>query len=350
MPRGHEGEPPASALGPGEYQADHIVIATGASPRVVPGLEPNGESIWSYYEAMVPKSLPASLLVVGSGAIGVEFASFYNALGTTVTLVEMVERILPLEDVEISHFARKQFEKAGIRITTTTTVVKASTRADKRVEVTVETAGVREELTVDRVIVAAGVQGNVAGIGLETLGVRIERGCVAVDGFGRTSAPGVYAIGDVAGGPMLAHKAEHEGAHCIEAIAGLTDEGFLKDRIPACTYSHPQIASVGLTEAKAKEAGHQVKVGRFPFAGNGKAIALGDDQGMAKTIFDAQSGKLLGAHLAGPEVTELLPSLVLAMNLETTEEELIHSIFPHPTLSETIHESVLDAFGRAVHK
>ncbi len=341
---------PAGALGAGDYAADHIIIATGASPRRVPGLGTDGESVWSYFEAMTPKAAPASLLVIGSGAIGVEFASFYRALGAEVTLVETLDRILPLEDEEIALFAAKRFEAAGVRVKPATKVIDVTVLADKRVVATLEAGPRREHLTVDRVIVAAGVTPNVAGLGLEALGVRLDRGFIAVDGFGRTSAPGLYAIGDVAGGPMLAHKAEHEGVHCVEAIAGIAKQSFSKDRVPACTYSFPQIASVGLTEAKALAAGHAIKVGRFPFLANGKAIALGDDQGMAKVIFEAKSGKLLGAHLVGPEVTELIPALVVAMNLETTEEELIHSIFPHPTLSETIHESVLDAYGRAIHK
>jgi dihydrolipoamide dehydrogenase len=288
--------------------------------------------------------------VVGSGAIGVEFACFYRALGAQVTIVEVLDRILPLEDAEISRSAHGRFEKAGIRIIADARVARADILADKRVTATLETSQGREELTVDHVIVAAGVTANISGFGLEAIGVRVERGCIAVDGFGRTDVAGVYAIGDVAGGPMLAHRAEHEGGHCVEAISGIARESFSRDRVPACTYSQPQIASVGLTEARAREAGHEIRVGRFPFFGNGKAIALGDDKGMAKVIFEAKSGKLLGAHLVGPEVTELVQGLALAMNLETTEQELIHTIFPHPTLSEAIHESVLDAFGRAIHK
>jgi dihydrolipoamide dehydrogenase len=313
-------------------------------------LEPDGESVWSYYEAMTPKSLPASLLVIGSGAIGVEFASFYRALGVEVTLVEMLDRILPLEDDEISQFAHKQFEKAGIRVRTATKVAQAKVQPDGRVAITLQAGERREDLTADRVIVAAGVMPNVRGFGLDTIGVRLERGAIAIDGYGRTSVQDVYAIGDVAGGPMLAHKAEHEAVHCVEAIKGIAAHAFVRDRVPACTYSHPQIASVGLTEAKAREAGYEIRVGRFPFAANGKAIALGDDHGLVKVLFEAKTGRLLGAHLVGPEVTELIQALVLAMNLETTEEELINTIFPHPTLSEAIHESVLDAYGRSIHK
>jgi dihydrolipoamide dehydrogenase len=340
---------PVGALGAGEYEAKHILIATGASPRAVPGLTPDGERIWTYYEAMTPKSLPKSLLIVGSGAIGSEFASFYNALGVEVTLVEMLERILPLEDADVSDFARKRFAKAGIRVRTGARVAKLAMEPDRLVA-TLEAGGQAQDIAAERVIVAAGVSPNTAGLGLEALGVELKRGFIATDGFGRASVRGVYAIGDVAGGPMLAHKAEHEAVHCVEAIAGLAKHPFDKDRIPACTYSHPQIASVGLTEAAARAAGHELRIGRFPFAGNGKAIALRDDQGFVKTIFDAGTGKLLGAHMVGPEVTELIQGFVLAMNLETTEEELMHAILPHPTLSEAMHESVLDAWGRAIHK
>jgi dihydrolipoamide dehydrogenase len=341
---------PANALGAGEYTADHIIVATGARPRVLPGLEPDGETIWTYFEAMVPPRVPESLLIVGSGAIGIEFASLYASLGARVTVVEILDQILPAEDAEISAFARKQFEKQGIAIRTAAKVT-ALSRTDKgAVTATIEHAGRREELSAERLIVAAGVQGNIEGLGLESLGVRLERGCIAADGLGRTNVAGLYAIGDVAGPPMLAHKAEHEGVVCVEAIKGLNPHPIDRTRIPACTYSRPQIASVGLTEAKARAAGLAIRVGRFPFAGNGKAIALGEDQGMVKTIFDAHSGKLLGAHMAGAEVTELIQGFVIAMGLETTEEELMHTIFPHPTLSEMMHESVLDAYSRAIHK
>jgi dihydrolipoamide dehydrogenase len=341
---------PAGALGAGEYTADHIVIATGARPRALPGLEPDGERIWTYFEAMVPKRIPERLLVVGSGAIGVEFASFYNALGSKVTVVEVLPQILPVEDEEIAKFARAQFEKQGIAIRTGARVTGVACPPGEPIAARMEGGGVAEEVTVDAVIVAAGVQGNVENLGLEALGVKLERGCIAVDGYGRTNVPGLYAIGDVAGPPMLAHKAEHEGVVCVEAIRGLPTDPIRKDFVPGCTYSRPQIASVGLTEAKAKAAGHDLRIGRFPFAGNGKAIALGEDRGLVKTIFDAATGQLLGAHMVGAEVTELIQGFAIAMNLETTEEELIHTVFPHPTLSEMMHESVMDAYGRAIHK
>ena len=341
---------PADALGAGEYTADHIVVATGAHPRAVPGVEPDGEAIWTYFEAMVPRHVPNSLLIVGSGAIGIEFASLYSSLGAHVTLVEILDQILPAEDAEISAFARKQFERQGVDIRAPAKVIALSRTEEGEVVATIDQAGRREELSVERVIVATGVQGNVEGLGLESLGVRLERGCIATDGLGRTNVAGVYAIGDVAGPPMLAHKAEHEGIVCVEAIKGLNPNPIEKSGIPACTYSRPQIASVGFTEGKARLAGLDIRVGRFPFAGNGKAIALGDDQGMAKTIFDAHSGKLLGAHMVGAEVTELIHGFVIAMGLETTEEELMHTVFPHPTLSELMHESVLDACSRAIHK
>jgi dihydrolipoamide dehydrogenase len=341
--------PPPGALGAGDYSADHIVIATGARPRALPGLQPDGERIWTYFEAMTPKRIPESLLIVGSGAIGVEFASFYSALGSRVVIVELLEQILPVEDEEIARFARAQFEKQGMVVKTGARVVAARNAPDGRLIAAVEREGASEEMTVDAAIVAAGVQGNVENLGLEALGVKLEHGCIAVDGCGRTNVPGLYAIGDVAGPPMLAHKAEHEGIACVEAIHGLAAHPLDKNRIPGCTYSRPQIASVGLTEAKARAAGHELRIGRFPFAANGKAIALGEDRGLVKTIFDAKSGELLGAHLAGAEVTELIQGFAIAMNLETTEEELIHTVFPHPTLSEMMHESVLDAYGRAVH-
>jgi dihydrolipoamide dehydrogenase len=341
---------PAKALGAGEYAADHIIVATGARPRVLPGLEPDGETIWTYFEAMVPPRIPESLLIVGSGAIGIEFASLYNSFGARVTVVEILDRILPAEDAEISAFARKNFEKQGIAIMTAAKMCAVSRNAKGGVVASIEQGGRRQELSAERVIVAAGVQANVEGLALESLGVKFERGCIAADGLGRTNVAGLYAIGDVAGPPMLAHKAEHEGVVCVEAIKGLNPHPIDKARVPACTYSRPQIASVGLTEAKARAEGLDIRIGRFPFAGNGKAIALGEDQGIVKTIFDGRSGKLLGAHMAGAEVTELIHGFVIAMGLETTEEELMHSVFPHPTLSEMMHESVLDAYGRAIHK
>ncbi len=334
----------------GEYAARHIIIATGARPRDLPGLERDGKLVWSYFEALNPDRLPKSLLVVGSGAIGMEFASFYNALGVDVTVVEIMDRILPAEDAEIAQIARRQLEKSGIRILTGAKVAKLD-KGRETVTATIETGeGKSETLTVERVLSAVGVVANIEDIGLEEAGVKTERGIIRVDGFLRTSAPGVYAIGDVAGPPMLAHKAEHEGVICVEKIAGLDNVHPMdRDQIPGCTYCHPQVASVGLTEEEAKKRGHKVRIGRFPFLANGKAIALGDDQGLVKTVFDAKTGQLLGAHMVGPEVTEMIQGFVIAMKLETTEEELMHTIFPHPTLSETMHESVLDAWGRAIH-
>lgn len=339
---------PKGVLGEGTYKAKHIIVATGARPRVLPGLEPDGKLVWTYFEAMVPAEIPKSLLVVGSGAIGIEFASFFNSMGSDVTVVEIVDQILPVEDAEIAKVAQKQFEKMGIKIKTGAKV-SALKKDGNGVTATIEQGSARSEIKADRVISAVGVVGNIENLGLEALGVKTERGCIIADGFGRTNVPGIYAIGDVAGPPMLAHKAEHEGVVCVEKIKGLNAHPLVKEQIPGCTYCHPQVASVGLTEAKAKAAGHELKVGRFPFVGNGKAIALGEDQGLVKTIFDAKTGRLLGAHMVGAEVTELIQGFVIAMGLETTEEELINAIFPHPTLSETMHESVLDAYGRVIH-
>ncbi|MGJ3264917.1 MAG: dihydrolipoyl dehydrogenase [Salinarimonas sp.] len=347
-----EGPPapaPKGALGPGSYKAKHIIVATGARPRVLPGIEPDKNLIWTYFEAMVPKEMPKSLLVMGSGAIGMEFASFYRTMGAEVTVVEVMAQILPVEDAEIAGMARKRFEKQGIKILTGAKVAKVEKGASSVTATIEDGKGGTQTITADKLISAVGVVGNVEGLGLEALGVKMERGIVATDGLGRTNVPGIYAIGDVAGPPMLAHKAEHEGVICVETIAGLHAHPMDKGMIPGCTYCHPQVASVGLTEAKAKEQGLQVKVGRFPFAGNGKAIALGEPEGMVKTIFDAKTGKLLGAHMIGAEVTELIQGYVVAMNLETTEEELMHTVFPHPTLSEMMHESVLDAYGRVIH-
>ena len=334
----------------GTHTAKHVIVATGARPRALPGIEPDGKLIWSYFEAMVPEKTPKSLLVIGSGAIGIEFASFYNTMGVDVTVVEVMKQIMPVEDEEISKFARKQMEKQGLKIMTETKVTGVKKGSDN-VTCTIEDAkGKKTEITVDRVISAVGVQGNIEDIGLETTKVKTDRGCIVIDGYGRTEEPGIYAIGDVAGPPMLAHKAEHEGVICVEKIAGLKNVHPMdKAKIPGCTYCNPQVASVGLTEAKAKEQGLDVRVGRFPFVGNGKAIALGEDQGMVKTIFDKKTGQLLGAHLVGAEVTELVQGFVVAMNLETTEEDLMHTVFPHPTLSEMMHESVLDAYGRVIH-
>jgi dihydrolipoamide dehydrogenase len=350
----HPGRRPQSArppqtLGAGEYSADHIIVATGARPRTLPGLEPDGERIWSYFEAMIPERIPDSLLIVGSGAIGIEFASFYRAMGAKVTVAEMLDQILPAEDAEIALAARKQFEKQGMTILTAARVTVIGRAGDGPLAATIAHADRTEEIFTEKMIVAVGVQGNIETLGLEGLGVKIERGCIATDAFGRTNVPGVYAIGDVTGAPMLAHKAEHEGVVCVEAIRGLKAHPLERERIPGCTYSHPQVASVGLTEAKARAAGYELRIGRFPFAANGKAIALGEDQGMIKTLFDAKTGRLLGAHMVGAEVTELIQGFVIAMGLETTEEELVRTVFPHPTVSEAMHESVLAAYGRAIH-
>ena len=342
-------ESPKGALGPGAYQAKHIIIATGARPRVLPGIEPDKKLVWTYFEAMVPDRMPKSLLVIGSGAIGIEFASFYRTLGAEVTVVEVLPQILPAEDAEIAAFARKSFEKQGIKILTGAKVTKLDKQSDAVTATIDDGKGGTQTLTVDRVIAAVGVVGNIENLGLEKLGVKTERAAIVVDGVGKTSVPGIYAIGDVAGPPLLAHKAEHEGVICVEAIKGLNPHPIDKRLIPGCTYCTPQIASVGLTEAAAKAAGRQVRVGRFPFVGNGKAIALGEPDGLVKTIFDAKTGELLGAHMIGAEVTELIQGYTIAKTLETTEAELIATVFPHPTLSEMMHESVLDAYGRVVH-
>ena len=341
-------EAPKGALGPDTYQAKHIILATGARPRVLPGLEPDKKLIWTYFEAMLPERMPKSLLVVGSGAIGIEFASFYRNFGAEVTVVEILPQILPAEDAEISAFARKQFEKQGIKILTDTKVAKLEKKPDG-VTAILEGKGGTQTLNVERVISAVGVVGNIENLGLEKVGVKTERGAIVVDALNRTSVPGIYAIGDVAGPPLLAHKAEHEGVICVEAIKGLKPHPMDKRLIPGCTYCSPQIASVGLTEQAAKEKKLDIRVGRFPFVGNGKAIALGEDQGLVKVIFEKKTGELLGAHMVGAEVTELIQGYVVAMNLETTEEELIHTIFPHPTLSEMMKEAVLDAYGRALN-
>ena len=340
---------PKGTLGEGIYQAKNIIVATGARPRVLPGIEPDGKLIWTYFEAMVPPEFPKSLIVMGSGAIGIEFASFYRTMGCDVTVVEVMPQVLPVEDAEIAGLARKRFEKAGIKIMTSTKVSKVEKKANSVVCTLEDEKGNKSTIEAERLISAVGVVGNIENIGLEKLGVKTDRGCVVTDGLGRTNIPGIFAIGDVAGPPMLAHKAEHEGVICVEAIKGLHVHPMDKSMIPGCTYCHPQVASVGLTEAKAKEQGFSIKVGRFPFMGNGKAIALGEPDGLIKTIFDAKTGKLLGAHMIGAEVTELIQGYVVAMNLETTEEELIHAVFPHPTLSEMMHESVLDAYGRVIH-
>ncbi len=341
--------PPKNALGAGTYKAKNIIVATGARPRVLPGIEPDGDRIWTYFESMVPAALPKSLVVMGSGAIGMEFASFYRSLGVEVTIVELLPQILPVEDAEIAAHVKKRFEKRGVKFLTEAKVTKVDKIKDGIVAHVELKDGSTQQLSADRLISAVGVQCNTENLGLEKLGVKIDRGAIVVDDHGRTNVAGVWAIGDVAGPPMLAHKAEHEGVIVVETIAGLKVHGLDKRRIPGCTYCEPQVASVGLTEAKAKESGREIKVGRFPFIGNGKAIALGEPEGMVKTIFDAKTGELLGAHMAGAEVTELIEGFVVAMNLETTEEELMHTIFPHPTLSEMMKESVLDAYGRALN-
>jgi dihydrolipoamide dehydrogenase len=343
------GEVKVEGKGAGTYQAKHIVVATGARPRVLPGIEPDKKLIWTYFEAMVPERMPKSLLVIGSGAIGIEFASFFRAFGAEVTVVEVLPQILPAEDEEIAAHARKRFEKQGIKILTGAKVTAVEKKGDQVTAAIDDGKGGKQSVTVERVISAVGVVGNVENLGLEALGVKVDRATIVVDGLGRTNVAGIYAIGDVAGPPMLAHKGEHEGVICVEAIKGLKPHPLDKNKIPGCTYCDPQIASVGLTEKRAKEGGRQVKIGRFPFLGNGKAIALGEPEGLVKTIFDGKTGELLGAHMVGAEVTELIQGFVIAMNCETTEEELIHAVFPHPTLSEMMHESVLDAYGRVIH-
>ena len=342
-------EAPKGALPPGSYQAKHIIVATGARPRVLPGIEPDKKLVWTYFEAMNPDRMPKSLLVIGSGAIGVEFASFYRTLGAEVTIVEVLPQILPVEDAEIAAFARKAFERQGIKIMTGAKVTKLDKKGDSVTATIEDGKGGTQQLTVDRVISAVGVVGNVENLGLEKLGVKTDRGTIVTDGYAKTNVPGVYAIGDVAGPPMLAHKAEHEGVICVEAIKGLKPHPMEKNLIPGCTYCHPQVASVGLTEAAAKAKKLDIRVGKFPFVGNGKAIALGEDQGLVKVIFDRKTGALLGAHMVGAEVTELIQGYVVAMNLETTEEELMHTVFPHPTISETMKEAVLDAYGRVLN-
>ncbi|WP_207478785.1 dihydrolipoyl dehydrogenase [Arenibaculum pallidiluteum] len=332
----------------GEYQSKHIIVATGARARELPGLEADGKLVWTYKKAMTPDVMPKRLLVIGSGAIGIEFASFYAALGSKVIVAEVVDRILPAEDEEISEMARKAFEKQGIRIVTSAKIGALKKGADE-VSTTLEAGGKTETVTVDRVILAVGIVGNVENLGLENTKVKVEKTHIVTNEWLETDEPGVYAIGDVAGAPWLAHKASHEGVICVERIAGLHPHPLDARQIPGCTYSHPQVASVGLTEKKAKELGHEVRVGRFPFIGNGKAIALGEPEGLVKTIFDAKTGELLGAHMIGAEVTELIQGYTVAKTMETTEAELMETVFPHPTLSEMMHESVLAAYGRAIH-
>ncbi len=346
----------AKLAGPGKVAVDktilsakHIILATGARARTLPGLEPDGKLVWTYKDALVPDEVPKKLLVVGSGAIGIEFASFFNSMGSEVTVVEVMDRVLPVEDAEISALAHKAFEKEGMTIMTSATV-KALKKGKNDVTATVESGGKSEDIKVDRVILAVGIVGNTEGLGLEGTKIKVDKTHIVTDQWCQTGEPGVYAIGDIAGPPWLAHKASHEGIICVEKIAGEKNVHPLDvSRIPGCTYCRPQVASIGLTEAAAKEKGHTVKVGRFPFMGNGKAIALGEAEGMVKTVFDAKTGELLGAHMIGAEVTELIQGYSIAKTLETTESELMHTVFPHPTLSEMMHESVLDAFGRAIH-
>ncbi|PJB69784.1 MAG: dihydrolipoyl dehydrogenase [Alphaproteobacteria bacterium CG_4_9_14_3_um_filter_47_13] len=327
----------------------HIIIATGARARTLPGLEPDEKLVWTYKEAMTPESLPKSLLVVGSGAIGIEFASFYHNMGTEVTVVEIMDRILPVEDEEISVFARKQFEKQGMKIRTGAKVTRLD-KSQNNVTALIASDGKSEKLIFDRVIMAIGIVGNSENIGLERTRVRMDRGHIITNEWMQTDEPGVYAIGDVTCAPWLAHKASHEGIICVEHIKGLENTHPLnKENIPGCTYCMPQVASVGLTEKAAVEKGYKVRVGRFPFRGNGKAIALGEPEGLVKTIFDAATGELLGAHMMGAEVTELIQGFVIAKTLESTEADLMHTVFPHPTLSEMMHESVLDAYGQVIH-
>jgi len=328
--------------------AKNIVLATGARARNLPGLEADGKRVWMYKDALQPPHMPKKLLVIGSGAIGIEFASFYNTLGADTTVVEVMDRILPVEDEEISKFAKKQFEKQGMKIMQKS-VVKQLDRADDKVTAHIETGGKVTKHEFDTVISAVGIVGNVEDLGLENLGVKIDRTHVVTDEYCRTGVDGLYAIGDIAGAPWLAHKASHEGVMVAELIAGQHPHPVKPESIAGCTYCHPQVASVGYTEAKAKELGFDVKVGRFPFIGNGKAIALGEPEGMIKTVFDAKTGELLGAHMVGAEVTELIQGYVVGRQLETTEEDLMNTVFPHPTLSEMMHESVLDAYGRVIH-
>jgi len=331
-----------------ELTAKAIILATGARARELPGLEADGDLVWTYKHALQPKRMPKKLLVIGSGAIGIEFASFFNTLGADTTVVEVMDRVLPVEDAEISAFAKKSFVKQGMKIMEKATVKKLD-RAPGKVTAHIERDGKTETQEFDTVISAVGIVGNVENLGLEALGVKIDRTHVVTDEFCRTGVEGLYAIGDIAGAPWLAHKASHEGVMVAELIAGGHPHPIKPNSIAGCTYCYPQVASVGLTEARAKEAGYQIKVGRFPFIGNGKAIALGEAEGLIKTVFDAKTGELLGAHMVGAEVTELIQGYVVGRTLETTEGELMETVFPHPTLSEMMHEAVLDAYGRALH-
>ncbi|MCE8506952.1 dihydrolipoyl dehydrogenase [Ruegeria pomeroyi] len=335
-----------------DLAAKNIVLATGARARELPGLEADGDLVWTYKHALQPVRMPKKLLVIGSGAIGIEFASFYNTLGSDTTVVEVMDRVLPVEDAEISAFAKKSFVKQGMKIMEKSMVKqldRARAKSGGKVTAHIETGGKVEKLEFDTVISAVGIVGNVENLGLEALGVKIDRTHVVTDAYCRTGVEGLYAIGDIAGAPWLAHKASHEGVMVAELIAGKHAHPVKPESIAGCTYCHPQVASVGYTEAKAKELGYDIKVGRFPFIGNGKAIALGEAEGMVKTIFDAKTGELLGAHMVGAEVTEMIQGYVVGRQLETTEEDLMHTVFPHPTLSEMMHESVLDAYGRVIH-
>jgi dihydrolipoamide dehydrogenase len=332
-----------------QIKAKHIILATGARAREISSLSADGETIWLAKHAMIPTHLPKSILVVGSGAIGIEFASFYRTLGSEVTVVELLDRILPQEDEEISKLAQKSFEKQGVKFILGATVEKAE-KTKAGAVATIKKGQITETITVEKIIVAIGIVGNTEELGLEKTQVKVEKGQIVTDSWCETNEPGVYAIGDVAGAPWLAHKASHEGIICVDKIAGRKDVHPLdRLKIPGCTYSLPQVASIGLTEAKAKAEGKEIKIGRFPYMGNGKALALGDTEGLIKTIFDAKTGELLGAHLIGAEVTELIQGFAIAKTLETTEEDLMHTIFPHPTLSEMMHESVLNAFGKTIH-
>jgi len=332
-----------------ELTAKNIIIATGARARELPHLKADGELVWSYRHALNPNVMPKKLLVIGSGAIGIEFASFFNELGSDVTVVEMMDRILPVEDADVSAFAEKSFKKQGVTIKKSASVTELK-KGKNNVTCVVESGGKKEEITVDRVILAIGITGNVENLGLEQIGVKVDRGHIIIDPYGQTGVPGVWALGDVAGPPWLAHKASHEGIIAVEKMAGLPNVHPMDtSNIPGCTYCRPQVASVGMTEAAAKDAGHEVRVGKFPFIGNGKAIALGEAEGFVKTVFDKKTGELLGAHMIGAEVTELIQGYTVARTLETTETELMHTVFPHPTLSEMMHESVLDAYGRVIH-